>query len=86
MHVESADSRDKFSLVFLQLTNYIFSPWKMSKKNAKKAFFPWMLCLTWYYSCAKVTKNYLGILLALKFQEDYSTEQHHCIQNYYGDN
>lgn len=24
---------------------------------------------------------YLGILLALKFQEDYSTEQHHCSEN-----
>ena len=45
-----------------------------------------MPCLTCYYSCAKVTKNYLEILLALKFQEDYSTEQHHCIENYYGDN
>ena len=22
--------------------------------------------------------------LALKFQEDYSTEQHHCSENYYG--
>ena len=29
---------------------------------------------------------YLGILLALKFQEDYSSEQHHCSENYYGDN
>ena len=28
----------------------------------------------------------MGILLALQFQGDYSTEQHHCSKNYYGDN
>ena len=28
----------------------------------------------------------LGILLALMFQENYCTEQHHCGENYYGDN
>ena len=27
-----------------------------------------------------------SILLAFKFQEDYSTEQHHCSENYYRDN
>ena len=33
-----------------------------------------------------MTWDYLGILLALKFQEDYSTEQYHFSENYYGDN
>lgn len=28
----------------------------------------------------------MGILLALQFQGNYSTEQHHCSKNYYGDN
>ena len=28
----------------------------------------------------------MGILLALQFQGDYSTEQHYCSKNYYGDN
>ena len=32
-----------------------------------------------------MTLNYVGIVLALTFQEDYSTEQHHCGENYYGD-
>ena len=35
-----------------------------------------MPCLAWYYNnCAKVTYNYVGILLALMFQEDYSIQQ-----------
>ena len=29
-----SDSYNKFSLVLLQMTNYIFSPWKNVKKNA----------------------------------------------------
>ena len=33
-----------------------------------------------------MTKNYVGILLALKVREDYSTEQHLCSENYCGDN
>ena len=28
----------------------------------------------------------VGIPLAVKFQEDYSTEQHYHSENYYGDN
>ena len=28
----------------------------------------------------------MGILLALQFQGNYSTEQHYCSKNYYGDN
>ena len=28
----------------------------------------------------------MGILLALQFQGNYSTEQHHRSKNYYGDN
>ena len=33
-----------------------------------------------------MTWDYFGILLALKFQKDYSTEQRHSSENYYGDN
>ena len=48
----SSDSHEKFSLVLLQMTNYIFSPWKMQKKNAMcfklfwyKVFVHWILRL-----------------------------------------
>ena len=47
-----SDSREKFSLVLLQMTNYIFSPWKMKKKKAVfhnlfwyKVFVQWKLKL-----------------------------------------
>ena len=45
-------SHKKFSLVLLQITNYIYSPWKMKKKNAilflkfwYKVFVPWKMKL-----------------------------------------
>ena len=44
-----AGSHKKFSLVLLQMTNYIFSPWKMQKKDATlfKLFWPGKVFVHW---------------------------------------